>query len=375
MTQNAPARKTYTTSALAELLEGKLIGSGDVVIDRATHPTDVKSERDLALAMDSTLLPLLSQSLAIAAVISDETKLEPGRMTAAIVVSRPRVALARLTSLFAEPVTVAEGVHPTAVVEPGAKLGANIRIGALAYIGANAVIGDNCTLHPQTYIGPDAVIGKDTLIYPGVRVGSRVTIGARCIIHFNTSIGADGFSFVTPQRGSVEEAKSTGSVSAHAEAYELIRISSLGAVVIGDDVEIGANSSIDRGTLVDTRIGSGTKIDNQVQVGHNVIIGKDCMICGAAGVAGSTVVGDRVVIGGASCLADHIKVGDDAVIMGMSGVAGNVLPRSVVGGFPAMPREKLVENHFYFGRIKIFMRKIEEFTKRLDRLEQTEKSD
>jgi UDP-3-O-[3-hydroxymyristoyl] glucosamine N-acyltransferase len=228
-------------------------------------------------------------------------------------------------------------------------------------------------LHPQTYIGADAVIGRDALLYPGVRIGARVHLGDRCIIHFNASLGADGFSFVTPQTGSVESAKATGAIAATNK--ELVRIASLGTIMIGNDVEVGANTSVDRGTIAPTRIGNGTKIDNQVQIGHNVQIGENCMICGRVGIAGSAVIGSRVVIGGATGIADHVQIGDDAIIMGMSGVAGNVSPRTVVGGLPALPRDRVIENQFYFGRIKNFMKKIDALIGRMDALEQKKKTD
>jgi len=365
--------KTFTTQAIAEALGGQLVGKGDILIDRITHPADVQGEHDLALAMDKKLLPLLNDTAARAVVVSEEARPENGLIESCIVVSRPRLAMAKLTKLFAEETPYTAGIHPTTIVEPGAKIGHNVSIGAFSYICSGASIGDNSVLHPQTYIGPNVTIGRDALIFPGVRIGSRVQIGARIIIHYNTTIGADGFSFVTPQMGSVEAAKASGAVTSTNK--ELIRIASIGIVVIGDDVEIGANTSIDRGTVAATRIGNGTKIDNQVQIGHNVIIGDNCLVCGRVGIAGSAQIGNRVVIGGAAGIADHLKVGDDAVIMAMSGVAGHVLPRTVVGGYPSMPRDRLIENHFYAGRIKNFMKKIEEFTHRMDRLEQKPKND
>jgi UDP-3-O-[3-hydroxymyristoyl] glucosamine N-acyltransferase len=292
-----------------------------------------------------------------------------------IVVARPRVALARLTVLFAEPVTVKQGIHPSAVIEEGAKIGKNAAISAYVYIGANAVIGDNAVLHPQSYIGEGAVIGNDALIYAGAKIGAGTKIGDCVIIHFNASIGADGFSFVTPQIGSVEAAKAGSSGEVTASNTSLIRIASLAPVIVGDDVEIGANTSIDRGTIASTRIGNGTKIDNQVQIGHNVTIGDNCMICGRVGIAGSVTIGNRVVLGGATGIADHVTIGDDAIAMAMSGIAGNVAPRSIVGGLPAVPREKVMENLFNTGRLKQFFKKIEHLAERLEKLEKNKKTD
>ncbi|MGE3624280.1 MAG: UDP-3-O-(3-hydroxymyristoyl)glucosamine N-acyltransferase [Bdellovibrionales bacterium] len=365
--------KVFTTQAIAQALDARLIGDGNILIERVSHPADIRGDRDLALAVDAKLLPLLIESPARAAVVSQDAEIEPGLVDACIVVERPRLAMAKLTNLFACPVAIPKGIHRTAVIETGAQLGENITVGPHSYIGADAVLGANSVIHPQVYIGPGAVIGRDALIYPGARVGAGVQIGDRCIVHFNASIGSDGFSFVTPQTGSVESAKATGAVGA--TNRQLVRIASLGGVLLGDDVEIGANTSIDRGTIAATRIGNGTKIDNQVQIGHNVVIGDNCMLCGRVGIAGSVVIGDRVVLGGAVGVADHVRIGDDAIAMAMSGIATNVAPQTIVGGSPAQPRDKVVENLFYFRRLKPFMKKIDALIGRIDALERSPKND
>jgi UDP-3-O-[3-hydroxymyristoyl] glucosamine N-acyltransferase len=365
--------KPYTMAELAEALDGKLIGDGSVKIARLAHPSEARHEGDLALAMDKNFLPLLSEHKVRAAVIADETAVDPKSFRSLIVVKRARLAMAVLTNLFAQVVSVPKGVHPSAIVEKGAKLGKDVAIGPMVYVSAGAEIGARCVLHPHVYIGPDAVIGEDVVIHSGVKVGARVKIGARCLIHFNASIGADGFSFVTPETGSVEAAKATGVINATNQT--LVRIASLGAVEIGDDVEIGANTSIDRGTVASTRIGNGTKIDNQVQIGHNVVIGENCMICGRTGIAGSVTIGDRVVLGGAVGVADHVKIGDDAIAMGMSGIASNVAPKTIVGGAPAKPRDKAMEEHLFLGRSKTWVKKVESLAERLDALERQGKTD
>jgi len=365
--------KSFTLQDIAAAVDGHLIGDATLRITRLAHPADLSGAHDLALAMDAKLLPLLKDK-GVAAVVSGNEE-ESHFLSNRIIVSRPRVAMAKLTALFAEVVDVKPGIHPSAVIEPGAKIGSNAAIGAFVYIGANASIGDNATLHPQTYIGAGATIGDDALIMAGVRIGAGSHIGHRTIIHFNASIGADGFSFVTPQAGSVETAKAGSSGAVTASNTSLIRIASLAPVLIGDDVEIGANTSIDRGTIVSTRIGNGTKIDNQVQIGHNVSVGENCMLCGRVGIAGSVTVGNRVVLGGAVGVADHVSIGDDAIVMAMSGVAGNVAARSIVGGTPALPRERIMENIFNIGRLKQFFKKIEGLAERLEILEKKFKND
>lgn len=359
--------KQYKMSEIAEALNGKLVGSGELIVNRVAHPADIVGEGDLVLAVDSKLHPLLEGGKAKAAIVGGDADLKPGLLEAYIIVGRGRFAMAKLTSLFNDPVEVKLGVHPTAIIEPGVTLGKNVAVGPHVYIGAKAVIGDNSSIHPQAYIGPEAMIGENAIIYPGVKIGARVIIGKNAIIHFNASIGSDGFSFVTPQMGSVESAKATGEVGA--TNVELVRIASLGAVEIGDDVEIGANTSIDRGTIISTKIGDGTKIDNQVQVGHNVVIGNNCLICGRVGIAGSAVIGNRVVLGGAVGVADHVKIGDDAIAMGMSGIAGNVSPKSLMMGIPAKPRDAFIGQMYNISRIKHLIRKVDEFDDRIEALE------
>jgi len=361
--------KQFKVSEIAEALGGKLVGNGNLMVNRVAHPADITGEHDLALAVEKSLLPLLEGTAVKAAVVAGDAEVKPGLLDAYVIVGRGRFAMAKLTDMFNDPVGVVVGIHPSAVIEPGVKLGANVAIGPQVYVGSGVVIGDNCMLHPQVYVGPEAVIGENALIYPGVKIGARVVIGKRSIIHFNASIGADGFSFVTPQMGSVESAKTTGSVGG--SNVGLVRIASLGAVVIGDDVEIGANTSIDRGTIISTKIGNGTKIDNQVQIGHNVVVGDGCLICGRVGIAGSAEIGNRVVLGGAVGVADHVKVGDDAIAMAMSGLAGNVLPKTLVGGVPAKPRALFVEQIYNVSRIKHLIRKVDELSNRIDMLEGT----
>ena len=360
---------TRTTRAIAEALGGTLQGRDDLIIRRVRHPADSVEPDDIVLATDPSLLPLVIQNKPRAVIVAKDTLLDPGVVEACITVQRPRLAMAKLTTLFAHNHTPPVGVHPTAIIEDGAKIGQDVTIGAYAYIAADAQIGDHSVLHPQTYVGADARIGAHALIYSGVRVGERVVIGDNAIIHFNASIGADGFSFVTPQLGSVEAAKSTGNIGEGQTNQQLVRIASLGSVIIGNNVEIGANTSIDRGTIASTRIGNGTKIDNQVQIGHNVVVGENCMLCGRVGIAGSAEIGNRVVLGGATGVADHVKIGDDAIAMGMSGIAGNVPARSIVGGTPAVPRTTMVENLMNQGRLKQFFKKFELVTQRITALE------
>jgi UDP-3-O-[3-hydroxymyristoyl] glucosamine N-acyltransferase len=192
-------------------------------------------------------------------------------------------------------------------------------------------------------IAKGARIGAGALILEGARIGARVTIGDRFICQPGAVIGADGFSFVTPEKSGVEEIRETLGSRAEIRDQTWNRIHSLGAVTIGDDVEIGANACIDRGTIRDTMIGSGTKLDNLVHVGHNVTVGRDCLLCGQVGIAGSAKIGDRVVLGGQCGVSDNIFIGDDVIAGGASKMLTNVPAGRVVLGYPAVKMEAHVE--------------------------------
>ena len=200
-----------------------------------------------------------------------------------------------------------------------------------------------------------------------VVVGERVFIGAGVILHHNASIGADGFSYAMPEDGSVESAKARGTVDAL--NTEIVRINSIGTVILEDGVEVGALSAVDRGTVAATVVGRNTKIDNLVTVGHNVVIGRGCLICGQVGISGSCTIGDRVVLGGQVGVADHLTIGDDAVIAAGSGVGTNVPPKSVYVGYPAVPRNKFAEVLLYGNRLRPMFEDLAELKRRLKAIE------
>ena len=358
---------------IAEALGGRLVGDGSLEIARAVHPAEAVSAADLALAMDAKMVALLPSSPARAALVADGVEIADGVLDGYIAVARPRYALAGITDLFERPVHRDPGIHATAVIAADAQLGRDVTIGAFVVIGPRAEIGDRTVILSHGSIGADVRVGTDCLFHPGVRLGDRVQAGNRVILHHNASLGADGFSFVTPEAGSVEAAKTTGRVGATNQV--LCRVHSLGAVVVGDDVEIGANSAIDRGTVSDTHIGRNTKIDNLVQVGHNVTIGENCMICGQVGIAGSVVIGNRVVLAGQVGVGDHVTIGDDAVVGAKSAVGTDVARRSVVVGIPAQPRDRVFDQLIHIGRLKSLFAEVAGLKARLKTVEQGREKD
>ena len=352
---------------LAKALDADLVGDGGKHVARPVHPAEADAPGDLALAMEPALVKLLRDSPARLAVVSEGAEVPEGALDGYLVVRRSRHAMAGLMDVFARPPRRAPGVDPLARVAEDAVLGDGVSLGPFVTVGSGAVIGAGTVVLDSVSIGADARVGENCLFYPGARIGERVEIGARVILQPNACIGSDGFSYVTPKPGSVETAKATGRVEAR--NTEIVRINSIGTVVLEDDVEIGACSTIDRATVAATRIGRNTKIDNLVMVGHNCRIGENCFICAQVGVAGSTVIGDRVVLAGQVGVADHITIGSDAVAAAGSGVGNNVPPRTVVAGFPALERGKAFEQHMYVRRLKSMFKGLEALKARVKALE------
>ncbi|MGQ9365646.1 UDP-3-O-(3-hydroxymyristoyl)glucosamine N-acyltransferase [Azospirillum sp. ST 5-10] len=353
-------------SEIAAALDARLEGDGSIEIVRAVHPAEAEGAGDLALAMDKDLLALLAGTRARAAVVADGAAVPDG-LAGWIVVGRPRYAMAGLLDLFERPVHAAPGVHPSACVAADAVLGEGVSVGPFVYVGPKAVVGDRTILMPHVTVGAEARIGRDGLLHAGARIGERVVLGERCIVQPNAAVGNDGFSFVTPEPGSVETAKTTGKVGA--TNVLIRRVNSIGTVIVGDDVEIGAGACIDRGTVTATRIGNGTKIDNLVQIGHNVQVGSNCMLCGQVGIAGSVVVGDRVVMAGKVGVADHVTIGSDSVIAAYSGVGTDIAPKSVYMGIPAMPRAQAFSQLKSLGRLKRLFSEVADLKSRLAAVE------
>jgi len=353
---------------IAAALSAPFIGDGEIDIQGIVDPADKIGASDLALAMTRDAVAALENCKARAAIVAVGCDAPLDRFDAVITVKRPRVALAILTNLFARPLGLDAEIHPTAIIAPDAEIADGVGIGALTVVGSRARIGGGTMIHAHATIGTDVTIGSDCLIYPGVRIGDYARIGDRVILHHNVSIGADGFSFVTPDRGSVESAKAVGRFEVSNAG--VLRINSIGTVVLEDDVEVGANSAIDRATLAATRIGRNTKIDNLVQIGHNVVIGENCLICGMVGISGSVKIGDRVVLGGGVGIADNVSIGSDAVIGAGSAVASNVPAKAVLVGRPAIPRERAFEQLLLIGRLRSLFSEVSHLKRRIQVLEQ-----
>jgi UDP-3-O-[3-hydroxymyristoyl] glucosamine N-acyltransferase len=336
-------------SDLAATLGGQMHGDGSILVAGVAEPDSATADQ-IALGMQPAFAEALGRSAARTAIVWAGADWRSLGLEAAIIVPAGRHGMAGVTRVFDRPPELPSGIHPSAVIDPEAEIGADASIGAFVVIGARARIGRGARILQHVSVAEDAVIGVDALIHAGARIGARVVIGDRFIAQPGAVVGSDGFSFVAPVPGTVEEAKERGVVTT-SESSALLRINSIGTVKVGDDVEVGANSCIDRATISLTRIGNGTKIDNLVQIGHNVQIGENCLICGQAGVAGSTVIGDGVVIGGAASVADHLRIGSHVVITGKSGVSGHVADNRIMMGNPAVEMDRNVEMYKALRRL------------------------
>ena len=356
----------FTLGALAQLLQAPLIGDPEIVVDTIAHPKQAQHTNQLVLVFDSSLVPMLPQLAIKSAIVPEGANCEsiPNR----IVVKRPKVALAQLLSQVAEPPYILpDAIHSTAVVDPSATIAASATIGPNCWIGPNVAIGENTHLMANISVGQHATIGSDNLFYPGVYIGDRVIVGNRVIIHANSVLGSDGFSFVTEEPGILESGRQT--LTVQATNSKSLKIPSVGNVIIEDDVEIGACCTVDRATLSDTRIKRGSKLDNQIQIAHNVIIGEDGIIAAQAGIAGSAVVGDRCIIGGQAGIGDHLTIGDDSVIVSTSAVIHDIPNKTVAMGIPAVTAREFMKKERDSKRIDKLVEDTKALQARLTELE------
>lgn len=341
----------YTVEQIAQALGATALGATDLEIDSVAEPTDA-TDRQLALAMKPEYAENLSEGAARAAMLWDGADWQALGLEAAIISPRPRFALAGLSAMMDQGQGWPQGIHPSAVIDDSAELAPDVSVGPMAVIGAGVRIGAGTVIGPQCFIGTDTQIGPGGFLREGVRIGARVCIGARFVAQPGAVIGGDGFSFVTPEVSGVERARQTLGDQGEVQKQSYARIHSLGSVSIGDDVEVGANTCIDRGTVRDTRIGNGSKIDNLVQIGHNVVIGNDTLLCGQVGIGGSAVLGNNVVLAGQTGIADNIFVGDNVITGGSTKALANIPAGRVMLGYPAMKMDSQMEVYKNLRRLK-----------------------
>jgi UDP-3-O-[3-hydroxymyristoyl] glucosamine N-acyltransferase len=352
----------YSIDDIARALGAQAFGDTGLAVTGAAEPATAGPD-DLALAMKPEYAEGLSQGRARAAVVWEGADWQAMGLRAALVVPRPRYAMSGITKLLDPGPEIAPGIHPTAVIDPTAEIGEGVAIGPFVVIARGARIGARARIAAHVSVGVEAVVGDDALLLEGVRLCHRVRIGHRFIAQPGAVVGSDGFSFVTPEKSSVEKVRESLGHQGEIVAQSWTRIHSIGTVVIGDDVEIGANAAIDRGTIRATEIGSGTKFDNMVHIAHNVIVGRDCVFAGQVGVAGSSRIGDRVILGGQCGVSDNIFIGDDVVAGGATKIFTNAPAGRVLLGSPAMKMDAQVEATKNIRRLPRLFRQVAELQK------------
>jgi UDP-3-O-[3-hydroxymyristoyl] glucosamine N-acyltransferase len=304
--------KKFKLKELSKFLKCPYSGDGEIEITGVSS-LDKANRGDITFYEHPRFRSLLEKTKASAIIIPEN---EPFDKIPAIRSKNPKLTFARTLNLFYEPYMPESGVHSKAFISPNAKLGKNVSIGAFTYIGDQCEIGDNCIIFPLVSIYPFVKIGKNTIIHSLVSIREKVIIGERVIIHNGAVIGSDGFGFVQQENGSY------------------LKIPQTGNVIIEDDVEIGANTTIDRATIGATTIQKGVKIDNLVQIAHNVEIGENSILAGQVGIAGSSKIGKGTILGGQVGIADHVNIGEKVIAAAKTGVTKDVPDNSFIAGIP-----------------------------------------
>jgi UDP-3-O-[3-hydroxymyristoyl] glucosamine N-acyltransferase len=333
---------SITTAEIAKLLAGEVVGDSTATLT-GFAPANQAKPGDLTFAENDDYFAAAENSAATAIIAGKNTSVGTKIL---IRVGNPRVAFAKAVGIFFPEPKFAPGIHPSAVIAASAKINPSAHIGPHCTVGEGATIGANCILQSHNAVGADSALGEETNLFPNVTVYPRSKIGARVRVHSGTVIGSDGFGYVLD--GAIHR-----------------KVPQIGNVIIGDDVEIGANVSIDRGALGATSIGKGTKIDNQVHIAHNVEIGEHCILCGQVGIAGSAKVGNYVVMAGQVGIAGHLKIGNQVTIGSKAGVMHDIPDGQMWLGTPAQPDKQAKRIVIAVQRLPDLLKKVAAWEKKL----------
>lgn len=333
-----------TLKEIARLLGGEVVGDCDVLISGIAGIKEAK-QGDITFLNNNKYLEYLDTTNASAVVTSLDVK---NTTKPILKTDNPSFALTRLASLFSpQKSAVKKGIHPQAIIGEKVTLGADVSIGAYVVIDDEVVIGPRCVIYPGVHIGYGSKVADDTIVYSNVSIRQETSIGKHVIIHDGTVIGADGFGYDTVK-------------AIHH------KIPHLGRVVIEDDVEVGANVTIDRARFDKTVIGQGTKIDNLVHIAHNVSIGKNCLIVAQVGISGSTTIGDNTIIAGQAGLTGHLSIGDNVIVGAQAGVTKSIPSNTFVSGYPAQPHKQAAKINAFMQRLPHLYKTVAGLKSRLD---------
>lgn len=335
----------FTAQQIAGILNGTVDGNPEVVVDQLSKIEEGRPGTLTFLANPKYTHYLYGTQASIVIVHNDFTPESPVSPTL-IRVKDPYSAFARLLEMYQRLTSRKSGISEKASIAPTASIGNNVYIGDFVYIGNQSVIGDDAHVFPQVFIGEQVSVGKNTTIYPGVRIMDNCIIGNDCIIHPGVVIGSDGFGF------------------APSDDHHYNKIAQIGNVVLEDYVEIGANCTIDRATLGSTIIRKGVKLDNLIQVAHNVVIGENTVIAAQSGISGSTRIGKNCLIAGQVGIVGHLDIGNDVKIAAQSGLSSSVKDSQVVMGSPAFDARKYKVAYIHFRNLDKHIKRIDEIEKK-----------
>jgi UDP-3-O-[3-hydroxymyristoyl] glucosamine N-acyltransferase len=330
---------TITAEAIAALVSGELVGDGTTAVS-GVAPLDRADASQLSILSSGKYAPMMATTKAGVVLVDPEFRDAAGAPRARIIVKQPLEKLLSLLPRLYPQEPPAPGVASTARIGKGASLGERVSIGEYAIIGARAKLGNGVVIGPHCVVGDGVSIGEGARLWPGVTVYPGATLGARTVIHSGARIACDGFGFVFRD-------------GAHQ------KIPHVGGCIIGDDVEIGANTTIDRGSIGDTMVGNGTKIDNLAQIGHNVRIGEKCLLIAQVGIAGSATIGDGAVLGGQAGISGHISIGAGARVAAQAGVFGDIPAGETWSGYPARPHREALRASAALFKLAGMMRRLE----------------
>jgi len=338
----------FTLAEIAEKVEGDLEGDPSRKIT-GVNTLEEAGKGEIVYLQDKRYAKKFERTGAAAALVP--AGFVSNRIDT-ITVARPKLAFAKVIQLFHPALpSVPKGIHTSAQVEKSVSIGKDVSIGALAVIGRHASLGDGVVVGPQCYIGDGVEIGDGSYLFPGVIVRERVKIGRECIIHSGAVLGSDGFGFEMDEHG------------------KPVKIPQVGELVIEDEVEIGANVTIDRATIGTTRISKSVKLDNLVHIAHNVQIGENSLLCAQVGIAGSTKIGKGSILGGQAGLVDHLDIGEYVRIGAQAGVTKSVKDHETISGYPARPHKLALKREAMISRLEKMYVLIKEFGKRIEKLE------
>lgn len=342
-------------SELATLTGARVEGITDDIEIFGAAGLDEASEGHVTFLANPRYTPRVNKTRASAIYLSEDANTE--RSISILRVKDPYLAYTRALRIFYPQPKVLPFIHPSAVIDPTARIAESVAIGACSVIGRNSDIAEDVCIHPNVTIYEDVSVGKGSTIHSGVAVRERTVVGERVIIHNNSVIGCDGFGY------------------AKDEECRWLKIPQAGRVVIEDDVEIGAGTTIDRASVGESRIGRGSKLDNLVQIGHSCTVGEDSLLCAQVGLAGSSHIGSRVILAGQAGVAGHLTIGDDAVLTAKSATSHDIPPGKVISGIPAFDNRDWLRSTAAFRRLGEMQRTVRELERRVKELEGSKPED